>query len=191
MKMSSRFAIAACLMGASAGHAAMLYSNLPATALQPSPGSISTSFNAGAGAGSAAFDINGYLSLDGVNCCTDTFTLALNGTDIFSGAFDLGGGGTDTIFLAPIGATATATQFSFFGGGVANIFVPLTFVAGSNTLTFKYTGASQGLNDEAWGLQNVVVSGNAVPEPAEWAMLVMGVVLVGAVVRRRRIALLA
>ena len=159
--------IAALVVGAAriagAADAATLYSSLPATAQQASPGSLSATFAAGAGAGSVAFDIDGYLSLDGVNCCTDVFTLALNGTDVFSGSFALGGGGTNTIFLAPVGATSNVTQFSFFGGGVANIFVPLTFVAGNNTLTFTYTGAAQGLGDEAWGLSNVGSRPRATP----------------------------
>ena len=178
---------------AGAANAVTVYSDLPATPIQASPGSLTATFNAGAGAGSVAFDINGYVSLDGVNCCTDIFTLNLNGTDVFSGSFALGGGGTNTIFFAPVGATASATEFSFFGGGVANIFVPLTFVAGSNTLTFTYAGAAQGLGDEGWGLQNVIVDGmaGAIPEPGEWAMLIAGFGLVGAMQRRRRGAAIA
>ena len=186
MKTTAILAAALTMMVATAGNAAIIYSDLPATAVQSSPGSLSASFNAAAGAGTVAFDINGYASLDGVNCCTDTFTLALNGTDIYSGSFALGGGGANTVFFAPVGSTQTVTQFAFFGGGVANIFVPLTLVAGNNTLTFTYAGAAQGLGDEGWGLQNVVVNGNAVPEPAEWAMLIAGFGLVGAIARRQR-----
>ena len=175
-------------LAATSADAAVVYQSLPATAQQASPGSLAAVFNAGAGAGSATFDINGYLSLDGDgNCCTDVFTLNLNGTDIFSGSFALGGGGNSVVYFGPAGSTAASVQFSFFGGGIANIFVPLTLAAGSNTLTFTYSGAAQGLGDEAWGLQNVVVEGSAaVPEPASWALLIAGFVMVGASVRRRR-----
>lgn len=191
MKILNLVLATASVLAATVANAAVVYSALPATSIQATPGSLSASFNAGAGAGTVAFDINGYLSLDGVNCCTDTFTLALNGTDIFSGSFALGGGGTNTIFFAPLGATASATQFGFFGGGVANIFVPLTLTGGSNTLTFTYTGSAQGLGDEGWGLSNVIVNGNAVPEPAAWALMITGFALVGAAKRQRRAIVVA
>lgn len=191
MKILNLVVVTATVLAATAANAAVVYSSIPATGIQATPGSLSATFNAGAGAGSVAFDINGYVSLDGVNCCTDTFTLALNGTDIFSGSFALGGGGTNTIFFAPVGATANPIQFSFFGGGVANIFVPLTLTGGSNTLSFTYTGAAQGLGDEGWGLSNVIVNGNAVPEPAAWTLMITGFALVGAAKRRRRTLVVA
>lgn len=169
----------------SVANAGVVYTLAGPTAEQPSPGSISATFVAGAGAGLATFDINGYLSLDGVNCCTDTFTLNLNGTDIFSGAFALGGNGINTIFFAPAGTIYTATQFGFFQGGIATLYVPLTLAAGTNTLTFTYSGLNQGLGDEGWGLQNVVVTSNAVPEPATLLMLGGGFALLGAAKRRR------
>ena len=102
------------------------------------------------------------------------------------GSFDLGGGGSNVVYFAPVGSTVTATAFSFFGGGVANVFVPLAFTSGVNTLTFSYSGAAQGLGDEAWGLSNVVVTGGAVPEPASWALMIVGFGMVGAAARSHR-----
>ena len=171
--------------------AATLLSVVGPTGPVASPGAFTYTFSAAASAGNAAFDINGYASLDGVNCCTDVFTLTLNGTDVFKGSFALGGGGTNTLYFGPVGATYTAAQFAFFGGGVANLFVPLNFAAGTNTLVFSYSGDAQGLGDEAWGLSNVVVSGGAVPEPASWAMLIAGFGMVGYASRRRRTAITA
>ena len=155
------------------------------------PGSISYDFNAGAGAGLAVFDINGFTSLDGLgNCCTDIFVLSLNAIPIYSASFDLGGGGTNTVLFKPVGATESATSFGSFAGGVANLSVPLVLLGGLNTLTFDYIGVPQGIGDEAWGISNLVVTGAArdlaVPEPASWAMLLFGFALVGGAMRRQR-----
>jgi hypothetical protein len=185
MQVLRTIAIAAAMM-ASPSFAATVFSVAGPTAAIASPGAYTYNFNAPAGAGSVSFDINGYASLDGVNCCTDTFTLNLNGTDIYSAAFALGGGGANAVFLAPAGATQTATEFGFFAGGVASVYVPLTLLAGSNVLTFSYSGAAQGTGDESWGLSNVSVS--AVPEPQSWALMIAGFGLVGASMRRRSVA---
>lgn len=182
-------AIAAVLMVAPAFAGTVLTVAGP-TGPVASPGSFTYNFNAPGGSGAASFDVNGYLSLDGVNCCTDTFTLNLNGLDIYSASFDLGGGGTNTVFLAPIGATQNPVSFGFFAGGVASVFVPLTLIAGNNVLTFSYAGVPQGTGDEAWGLSKVSVTA-AVPEPRSWALMIAGFGLVGASMRRRSVALAA
>lgn len=170
---------------ASAAGAVTFYTDAMPTGEIASPGSTSYTFAGPIKSGTLSFELAGYRTLDGVNCCTDTFTLNLNGTDIFSGAFALGGNGVNTIFFAPAGATYTATQFGFFQGGIATLYVPLTLAAGTNTLTFTYSGLNQGLGDEGWGLQNVVVTSNAVPEPATLLMLGGGFALLGAAKRRR------
>mgnify|MGYP003796814195 FL=1 len=134
-----------------------------------------------------SFQIQGYLSLDGVNCCTDTFTLDLDGTPLFSGAFDLGGGGVNTIFADPNGATWSASASGFFGGGTLDVALPVGFTAGLHTLTFSYAGSFQGLADEGWGVNRVTVEGPTptnVPEPATLTLL--GLSLLGVVVPRRR-----
>lgn len=188
MSIFRAVAVAAALMAAPA-FAATVFTQAAPTGPLASPGSFAVNFTAPAGAGSATFDINGFASLDGVNSFTDTFTLNLNGKDVYSASFALGGNGTNTVFFAPVGATQIATQFGFFDGGVANVFVPLTLLAGNNVLTFSYSGVAQGLGDEAWGLSNATVTG--VPEPESWALMIAGIGLVGAAMRRRSAALAA
>jgi hypothetical protein len=181
-----------------AAHAATVYSNdFSALGPQASPGAINDAFNAaGAGAGTMTVDLAGYLSLDGDgNCCTDVFHINLNGTEIYTASFNLGGGGVNTVYLAPAGSTAlvttngasddphNSTQITWAGGS-ALITLPVSFVAGNNTLQFSYTGAGQGTGDEAWGLNQVSI--NAVPEPESYALLLAGLAATGFVARRRR-----
>lgn len=175
MRVASFFAAVALMAGiglqADRTEAAVLLdTDFSGVGQMATPGSFSTSFSgAAAGSGSITFELAGYLSLDGFgNCCTDTFSLSVNGTPVFSGSFNMGGGGTNVILLAPFGATASTTTFGFFAGGETEIFVPITLQSGVNTLLFSYAGAAQGLGDEAWGLNRVLVEGSlaAVPLPA-------------------------
>jgi len=176
--------IAAALVATSASSVTLV--SVPAsTGELASPGSTSVTFTASAGAGVTDFIIQGFRSLDGVNPYQDTFTLSLNGTDVFSGSFGLGGGGTDAVFLAGAGATYSTANVVFFGGGEATIHTPLTLAAGTNTLTFRYSGDAQGTGDEAWGIRALTVTGATVPEPAAWGLLIAGFVMTGAAVRRR------
>jgi hypothetical protein len=179
----------ALALGAGAAKADVLFDLVGPTPEMPSPDSLGVAFNAGSGAGSTTFRIDGYTSLDGdSDCCTDVFTLNLNGVDIFSGSWDMGGGGGNVIYFGPVGATAVGHSNGFFAGGFTDVFVPLNLVAGTNTLTFSYSGAFQGLGDEGWGLENVVVNGNAagVPEPAAWALMLLGFAGLGGLLRHRR-----
>ncbi len=161
-----------------------------------SPGSYSTSFASAAGAATVSIELKGFASLDGLgNCCSDVFHLSVNGTEIFSGSFNMGGGGTNTVLLAPAGSSVLTTTFGAVGdphntteitwaGGVTQIVVPVALLAGSNTLDFSYTGANQGLGDEGWGLGRVTVT--AVPEPETYALMLAGIGALGLVARRRR-----
>ena len=63
--------------------------------------------------------------------------------------------------------------------------------ASSITIGFQAGGNGwQGGDDESWGVDNlsVWVNSGAVPEPASWAMMIGGLGLVGATLRRRRTA---
>jgi hypothetical protein len=156
-------------------------------------------FDAAAGPGAVDFELNGFITLDGVNCCTDVFTLALNGTDLFIASFNLGGGGANIVYLGTYGVDYTTGAYVVNTGGLSWLQLAVVLpnlVLGSNTLTFSYAGTNQGLGDEAWGLGNAgtlgygaTVTGNAVPEPASWALMIGGFALTGATLRRRRAAI--
>ncbi len=177
------FAILSC---AAAAQSATLLSVPGPTAAIGSPGSISYNFVAGAGAANTSFVINGFNTLDGLGFFTDTFTLSLNGTALLSGTYNLGGGGVDTTYFAPGGATIVTVFNGLNLGGTATITTALTLLSGNNTLSFDYSGNDQGINDESWALSDLVVTGSAVvPEPASWAMLITGLGLVGTMQRRR------
>ena len=182
--------IAAALAATSAS-AVTLVSVPGSTGELATPGSTAVTFTAAAGSAVTDFVVQGFRSLDGVNGYQDTFTLSLNGVDVFSGSFDLGGGGSNTVTLADAGATYSAFTNGVFAGGGATIHTPLTLAAGSNTLTFRCDGVAQGTGDEAWGIRALTVTGATVPEPAAWALLIAGFVMTGTAVRRRSAELAA
>jgi len=178
--------------------AATLYSLAGPTPEMATDSSITATFGASAGPGDASFIIDGYASLDGQNYYEDDFTLSLNGAPILVGTFNLGGGGDNVVYSNPNGGTANnisgnGTNVTWAGGQVV-VDEPLTLVKGTNTLTFNYTSLSdpdhagfQGLGDEGWGVEQVNVTGVAgVPEPATWAMMLVGFGGLGAAMRSRR-----
>ncbi|HNA28731.1 MAG TPA: PEP-CTERM sorting domain-containing protein [Thiobacillaceae bacterium] len=137
----------------------------------------------GGGTSSLDFDLLGFRTIDGYNCCTDYFRLYLNGAEVFRGVFGMGGGGSDGVELNSLGAVVSG------GGSSRHIGIgSLTLAAGTNTLRFDY-GGLQGFGDEAWGLDNIAMAGEvaaAVPEPETYALLLAGLGLVGLATRRKR-----
>lgn len=136
----------------------------------------------GSGTGRMTFDLLGYATIDGYNCCTDKFQLTVNGAEIFRGVFNMGGGGTEGIELEPAGTTVVA------GSNVRTISIDVTLVNGVNTFRFDYS-PMQGFVDEAWAVDNVALSADnltPVPEPESYALLLAGLALVGAASRRKK-----
>jgi PEP-CTERM motif-containing protein len=181
-----------CFVGA---QAATLYTLPLPTAPLVSPGSMPVTFNAAAGAGNVSFEIQGYNTLDGDNGFIDIFHLSVNGVELFSGTWDLGGGGTNRILLNPNGATVTFTAAT----RTVDVSLPVSFANGSNAVTFAYDSPTtfegtsragpQGLGDEGWGLNSITITGNAVtavPEPETYAMMLGGLMAVSLFTRRRK-----
>ncbi len=156
----------------------------PAGEYRPTDTSFSVGFNSLLGGNeSISFDIFGARSLDGVNFYQDNFSLALNGTKIFTGSFNLGGGGADVVLLNLASlATAAAGDRGISVSGV------IALLAGANTLTFSYdslTSAAgfagfQGTGDESWGINSVDVSNVSVSSvPVPMAVIFLGTGLLG------------
>lgn len=182
----------AAVMAAAAvpASAATLFDLGAATGETASPGSYTYNFDAGAGGGSLDFVIQGYRTLDGVNCCTDTLSVTLNSVLIFEGSYALGGGGSNVTLVNTGGGTVTPVFNGFNVGGTLTFDNgAVSLLSGNNTITFAYSGAAQGLADEAWGINSATITGNAfnsVPEPSAWALMILGFGAVGGALRGRR-----
>jgi hypothetical protein len=114
---------------------------------------------------------------------TYTFTFDLTAAEAASASIT---GGQWTIDDAGT-LTLNGHVLSTLSGGSWTSLNPFTaassdFVAGRNTLVMQTTNADDFI--DAARLQGDVVY--AVPEPATWAMLILGVGMIGAVARRRR-----
>jgi len=187
---------AALLLGASGAAAdAAVYNLAPSPGVMPTNTSLTRTFTtAMGGSGTLDFAIQGYMSLDGVNFYEDDVSVFLNGTQIFYGSFDLGGGGSNQLFSSNPGTTYSVSPISTgmptFAGGLLTASVPITLASGFNRVIFTYTSLSdaghagfQGIADEGWGLTSGTVT-SAVPEPSTWAMMFIGLLGLGFLMRR-------
>lgn len=160
-----------------------------------SPHSFDVNFDAAAGAGSVNVQLQGYRSLDGDNSWVDLFHVSVNGNEVFTGTFGLGGGGGDLVVLRP-GDTVSDHHDS-----VVDLAIPVSLIDGGNVVTFSYTspnvfegatrGGPEGLGNEAWGLNTTQITGNAVaavPEPESFALVLAGLGAIGFTARRRSVA---
>jgi hypothetical protein len=151
-----------------------------------------------------SFDLLGFNTLDGGGSGAadwyykDIFTLSINGVAIFSGSFNMGGGGASTVTLMPTGTTWSTITNGCSGpcdsvmghGGTTTVTLPISLAAGDNLIKFAYASPGgtyagpQTIADEGWGVGHYVIS--SVPEPETYAMLLAGLGIVGAITRRRR-----
>jgi hypothetical protein len=184
-------AAALCMVGA---HADTLFTgDFSANGAMVTPGAVPVDFLAGAGAGTIDFQLQGFNTLDGDNFYIDIFHLFVNGVDVFSATWDLGGGGADRVLAGPADATVSRI------GRLVDLSIPVAFVDGANSVSFAYDSPTsfegsnragpQGTGDEAWGLNAVTVNGApaaaAVPEPETYALLLAGFGALGFVARRK------
>jgi PEP-CTERM motif len=206
MNFRIKLAAAAAILTLSgtAAQADVIYSGPSSMAELTTGTSFDVDFNAlHAGAADLSFVLDGFASLDGQNWYEDDFTLSLNGLAIAKGTWNLGGGGADVVYLAPLGATFDnisdngADHLAInWNGGHVNVDTPLDLQAGANTLTFAYDSLSsdggahagwQGTGDEGWAAHDIkVTQTGAVPEPAAWGLMIIGFGGMGAVLRRQR-----
>lgn len=157
--------------------------------------SYAQSFSVGqAGAGTLSMTLLGFASVDGDNSYSDYFSISVNGSPILNATFALGGGGFDQIVTQPalFSYTSTGPQGVIsFAGGTVTMSMSVALLAGLNNIAFTYTpvgpsnGAGQSVADEAWGWRNATVT-SAVPEPATWAMMLIGFAGLAGLARRRR-----
>lgn len=155
-------------------------------------GSFDVNFTAAPGASAVSFDIFGARSVDGQgNGYDDVFSVLLNGTTVFTGLFNMSGGGSNSVSTNVFGWTwnTVTNPGGLFQGGLTSVSGVMDLLAGNNTLTFSFTspgplnGGNQGVGDESWAINDLDVS--PVPLPAGLPLLAGGLGLL-AFMRRKK-----
>jgi hypothetical protein len=138
-----------------------------------------------------SFDFFGSKSTDGDNGWQDNYSFGLNGTTLFEGTFNLGGGGGDKVFTNA-GFAFTPVSYGSWAGGKVSVSGFAELMAGNNVFTFAFTspgpnnGGGQSLGDEGWGVNSFAVEVAAVPLPAGLPLLAGGIAGLAALRLRRR-----
>jgi len=163
----------------------------PANWTAPGPGTVDLIGETTTG---TAFDFfpgnGGYVDLDGSNGVAGTLqTIANFGPGTYKLNFDLGGNAR-----GDVDKTTVVTLGDFSERITLSSGAPLAL----QSVTFKTTGGQLSFADLAGGNQNIGnildnVSLSAVPEPATWAVMLLGFGGLGAAMRnnRRKLALAA
>ena len=123
---------------------------------------------------------------------------AINTNGMLSQTFSDPAGEVLTVSFDYLGEDSSSYQYVSFDG----VIVPSSEVDGVSPYTaYSFTlGTGTGLdtitfngrnNPDYNTLDNVVVTASGVPEPAAWAMMIVGMGLVGSAMRRRKVALAA
>jgi hypothetical protein len=199
----SRIAISLLLLAgtlSSAANASVIYKDFSALGVQKTSAKIvwelDTLMDPGSSSAILNFELAGFNSLDGYNnCCTDTFHLWVNNSEVFTGSFNMGGGGSNKILFNPNGGTATTTTYgatdnphtsrqATWAGGATQISLPIDLAMGINQIYFSYSGYAQNLLDEGWGVKSATLTKISVPEPSNLLLLLAG--LASIVMLRRR-----
>jgi len=180
----------------SASYASIITKDFSDLGVQKTSSQINWTLDATGGASVLEFELAGFKSLDGYkNCCTDTFHLWINDAEVFTGSFNMGGGGSNKILFNPLGGNAVTTTFNATdktnnsrqapkAGGVTRITLPVDLLTGTNQIFFNYTGRTQSAIDEGWGITKASLTNVTVPEPSNLLLLIGG--LFGMMLLRRR-----
>jgi hypothetical protein len=156
----------------------------PANWAAPGPGTVDL---IGETTTATAFDFfpgnGGYVDLDGSNGVAGTLqTLASFGAGTYKLTFDLGGNARGDVAKTTVVSLGDFSQSVTLSSGA-----PLAL----ETFTFKTTGGQLSFADLAGGNQNIGnildnVSLSAVPEPATWAVMLVGFGGLGLAMRNNR-----
>jgi hypothetical protein len=93
---------------------------------------------------------------------------------------------TNTVSATSIGDYNSITSWGSIDRYFQNYNGGFTVTHSSDTMTLSFFGTGlQGLTDESWRVTNLVVTSNAVPEPASVALLGVGGVAVAMATRRK------
>ncbi|WP_028862629.1 PEP-CTERM domain protein [Psychromonas aquimarina] len=181
LKTFSTMIAAACLALTAMTASAIPFVATPADTLGPLNGGsvLENVVSPGAGSAVLTFDLLGYKSVDGANGYQDIFRLDINGSNLFTGSFNMGGGGATNIIFQDPGVTVVSTvSYGLFRGGLTQFAVNHNLLSGNNSYLFDY-GVMQGLHDEGWGLRNIVIRGTVsdVPEANTVGLLILSLAM--------------
>jgi hypothetical protein len=170
------------------GYATTLNWSPPANWTAPGPGTVDL-------IGTGFFDFYPanvrYVDLDGSNGLPGTIqTIASFGPGKYTLEFDLGGNTREDV--------SKTTVFTL-GSETDSITLGMNDPMGHHSYTFTTTGGQLSFSDLAGGNQNIgnildnvtLSTAGGVPEPATWAMMLVGFAGLGAAMRRRTRAALA